>query len=129
MRRGARVWTSSQNQIHPNCVLRLWNWCITLAITAAGVIVFYFWLDQPIAFFVHRNISDKALAAAASCHVFPVVVAHLGVVRLVDVDGAPLVARSVYRIGVQYYFHCDQPHNQSAQVRVWTDLARDLDRK
>src|SRR5262249_1041851 len=46
-----------------------------------------------------------------------------------DVDGAPSVARTVYRIGVQYYFHRDQPHNQSAQVRVWTDLARDLDRK
>jgi membrane-associated phospholipid phosphatase len=43
----------------PNAPLR--NWCITLAITAAGVLVSYLWLDQPIAFFVHRNIADKTI--------------------------------------------------------------------
>src|SRR5262249_886438 len=37
------------------------NWCIGLAITAAGVIASYLWLDQPIAFFVHRNVADKTL--------------------------------------------------------------------
>ena len=37
------------------------NWCVGLAITAAGVLVSYLWLDQPIAFFVDRNIDDKAI--------------------------------------------------------------------
>jgi|SRR6516164_1395898 len=107
-------------------------WCIGLAITAIGVIASDLWLDQPIALFVHRTVADKTifrLAAAASCRFFLAIFAHLRVVRLMDVVGAPSVARAVYRIGVQYYFHCDQPHNQSAQVRVWTDLARELDRK
>jgi membrane-associated phospholipid phosphatase len=40
---------------------RLRNWCIGLALTAAGVIASYLWLDQPIAFFVHRNITDKTI--------------------------------------------------------------------
>jgi len=35
------------------------NWCIALAITAAGIIASDLWLDQPIAFFVHRNVADK----------------------------------------------------------------------
>ena len=98
-------------------------WCIGLAITAIGVIASDLWLDQPIALFVHRTVADKTifrLAAAASCRFFLAIFAHLRVVRLMDVVGAPSVARAVYRIGVQYYFHCDQPHNQSAQVRVWT---------
>ena len=37
------------------------NWCIGLAIAAAGVITSYLWLDQPIAFFVHRNVADKTI--------------------------------------------------------------------
>ena len=37
------------------------NWCIGLAITAGGVIASYLWLDQPIAFFVHRNVADKTI--------------------------------------------------------------------
>ena len=37
------------------------NWCVGLAITATGVIASYLWLDQPIAFFVHRNIADKTI--------------------------------------------------------------------
>jgi membrane-associated phospholipid phosphatase len=37
------------------------NWCIALAITAAGVLVSYLWLDQPIAFFVQQNIADKTI--------------------------------------------------------------------
>src|SRR5215469_2412861 len=37
------------------------NWCVGLAITAAGVIGSYLWLDQPIAFFVHRNVADKTI--------------------------------------------------------------------
>jgi hypothetical protein len=41
---------------------RLRNWFIGLAVTAAGVITSYFWLDQPIAFFVHRNVADKMIA-------------------------------------------------------------------
>ena len=40
---------------------RLRNWCFGLAITAAGVIASYLWLDQPIAFFVHRNVTDKTI--------------------------------------------------------------------
>jgi membrane-associated phospholipid phosphatase len=37
------------------------NWCIGLAITALGVIACYFWLDQPIAFFIHRNVTNKTI--------------------------------------------------------------------
>src|SRR6516162_2326478 len=37
------------------------HWCTGLAITAAGVIASYFWLDQPLAFFVHRNVADKTI--------------------------------------------------------------------
>jgi membrane-associated phospholipid phosphatase len=37
------------------------RWCIGLAITAAGVIASYLWLDQPLAFFVHRNVADKTI--------------------------------------------------------------------
>src|SRR5262249_42458261 len=37
------------------------NWCVGLAITAAGVIASYLWLDQSIAFFVHRNVADKTV--------------------------------------------------------------------
>jgi hypothetical protein len=40
---------------------RLRNWCIGLAVTAAGVTAFYLWLDQPIAFFVQRNVADKTV--------------------------------------------------------------------
>jgi membrane-associated phospholipid phosphatase len=45
--------------ISPQRYLPLRNWCIGLAITAAGVIGSDLWLDQPIALFVHRNIADK----------------------------------------------------------------------
>jgi membrane-associated phospholipid phosphatase len=37
------------------------NWCIAFAIGAAGVIASCLWLDQPIALFVHRNVTEKAL--------------------------------------------------------------------
>ena len=37
------------------------QWCIGLAITAAGVIASYLWLDQPLAFFVHRNVADTTI--------------------------------------------------------------------
>ena len=37
------------------------NWCIGLAITALGVVACYFWLDQPIAFFIHRNVTNKTI--------------------------------------------------------------------
>ena len=39
----------------------LWNWCVGLTLTVAGVIACYFWLDQPLAFFVHRNVADKTI--------------------------------------------------------------------
>ena len=39
----------------------LQNWCIGLAVATAGIIACYFWLDQPLAFFVHRNVADKAI--------------------------------------------------------------------
>lgn len=41
--------------------LPLWNWCIGLAVTAAGVVASYLWFDQRIAFFVHRNVTDKTV--------------------------------------------------------------------
>ena len=37
------------------------QWCIGLAITAAGVIASYLWLDQPLAFFVDRNVADTTI--------------------------------------------------------------------
>jgi membrane-associated phospholipid phosphatase len=37
------------------------NWCIGLVITAAGVIASDLWLDQPIALFIQRNITDKTI--------------------------------------------------------------------
>jgi membrane-associated phospholipid phosphatase len=37
------------------------SWSIALAITTAGVIASDLWLDQPIAFFVHRNVVDKTI--------------------------------------------------------------------
>jgi membrane-associated phospholipid phosphatase len=39
----------------------LQNYCIALAIAAAGVIICYFWLDQPLAFFLHRHVADKTV--------------------------------------------------------------------
>ena len=33
------------------------NYCIA----AASVIVCYFWLDQPLALFLHRNVADKTI--------------------------------------------------------------------
>jgi len=41
--------------------LPLRNWCIALAITAAGIIASDLWLDQPIASFVYRNVADKTV--------------------------------------------------------------------
>jgi DNA-binding beta-propeller fold protein YncE len=35
--------------------------CIGLAIAAGGVIICYFWLDQPLAFFLHRHAADKTV--------------------------------------------------------------------
>jgi membrane-associated phospholipid phosphatase len=37
------------------------NYCIVFAIAAASVIVCYFWLDQPLALFLHRNVADKTI--------------------------------------------------------------------
>jgi hypothetical protein len=37
------------------------NWGIALAITTVGVIASDLWLDQPIAFFVHRSVADKTI--------------------------------------------------------------------
>ena len=52
-------------QIQPISTLRLSaplkNYCIALAITAAGVIVCYFWLDQPLTLFFHRNVADTTV--------------------------------------------------------------------
>jgi DNA-binding beta-propeller fold protein YncE len=39
----------------------LLNSCIGLAIAAGGVIICYFWLDQPLAFFLHRHAADKTV--------------------------------------------------------------------
>jgi membrane-associated phospholipid phosphatase len=39
----------------------LQNFCIGLAIAAVGVVVCYFWLDQPLALFLHRNVADKTI--------------------------------------------------------------------
>ena len=51
------------------------------------------------------------LAAAAPCLVSFAVVAHLSMVRTLDIDGPSLLARSVYRADVQYKFHFNQPNN------------------
>jgi len=52
-------------QIQPISTLRLsaplQNFYIGLAITAVVSIVCYFWLDQPIALFLHRNVADKTV--------------------------------------------------------------------
>ena len=39
----------------------LQNFCILLVIAGVVTIVCYFWLDQPLAFFLHRNIADKTV--------------------------------------------------------------------
>jgi len=36
-------------------------WCVGLAVTAAGVIASYLWLDEPIASFVHRNVTNRTI--------------------------------------------------------------------
>ena len=41
--------------------VRLRNWCIAFGITATAVIASCLWLDQPIALFVHRNVTEKTL--------------------------------------------------------------------
>jgi hypothetical protein len=85
-------------------------WCIGLAITAIGVIASDLWLDQPIALLVHRTIADKTIFVwlqRLPVAFFLAIFAHLSVVRLMDVDGAPSVAHAVYRISMHYYFHCD----------------------
>src|SRR5215469_14929957 len=52
-------------QIQPISTARfsapLQNFCIWLAITAVVTIVCYFWLDQPLALFLHRNIADRTV--------------------------------------------------------------------
>ena len=52
-------------QIQPLSTVRvsasLRNFCIGFAITAVITIVCYFWLDQPLALFLHRNIADKTV--------------------------------------------------------------------
>jgi hypothetical protein len=52
-------------QIHQFSTVRfsapLQNFCIWLAITTVVTIVCYFWLDQPLALFLHRNIADKTV--------------------------------------------------------------------
>ena len=35
------------------------NWCISLGLTALSVIIAYFWLDRPIAYFVYHHIIQK----------------------------------------------------------------------
>src|SRR5262245_1531887 len=39
----------------------LQNCCIAFAIAAASVIICYFWLDQPLAFFLHRHVANKTV--------------------------------------------------------------------
>ena len=39
----------------------LQNFRIGLAIVAVVTIICYFWLDQPLAFFLHRNVADKTI--------------------------------------------------------------------
>ena len=35
---------------------RIWNWCLCLALTLLGVVTAYYWIDRPVAYFVHANI-------------------------------------------------------------------------
>jgi membrane-associated phospholipid phosphatase len=51
--------TQSFSAQQPYAPLR--NWGIALAITTVGVIASDLWLDQPIAFFVHRIVVDKTI--------------------------------------------------------------------
>jgi membrane-associated phospholipid phosphatase len=51
--------TQSFSAQQPYAPLR--NWSIALVITAASVIVSHLWLDQPIAFFINRNIADRTI--------------------------------------------------------------------
>ena len=51
--------TQSFSAQQPRAPLR--NWGIALAITIVGVIASDLWLDQPIAFFVHRIVADKTI--------------------------------------------------------------------
>jgi hypothetical protein len=52
-------------QIQPISTLRfsapLLYCCIGLAIATVGVIVCYLWLDQPLALFLHRNVTDRTV--------------------------------------------------------------------
>ena len=54
---------SGRTQLIPSRQLhsRLRNWSIGLATTAVGVTASSFLLDQPIAFFVHQNVTDKTI--------------------------------------------------------------------
>ena len=86
-------------QIHPISTLRLTaplqNCCIGLAIAAVGVIVCYFWLDQPLTFFLHRNVED--ITVFVWLQRLPVTslagVVRFGMVRTLDVDGPSPLAR------------------------------------
>jgi hypothetical protein len=53
---GRTQWFSAQPPYAP-----LRNWGIALAITTVGVIASDLWLDQSIAFFVHRIVADKTI--------------------------------------------------------------------
>ena len=52
-------------QIQPISTVRLsaplQNFCTGLVFAAVVTIVCYFWLDQPLAFFLHRNVMDKTV--------------------------------------------------------------------
>ena len=39
----------------------LQNFCIGLAIVAVVTIICYFWLDQPLALFLYRNVADRTV--------------------------------------------------------------------
>src|SRR5262249_31761613 len=56
----ARALLGKACQIFAMLPLAFRNWCIGLAITTVGVIASYHWVDQPIAFFVHRYVVDKS---------------------------------------------------------------------
>jgi hypothetical protein len=108
----------------------LQNFCIGLAIIAVVTIICYFWLDQPLAFFLHRNVADKTILVWLQQLpvTFPLlssfVLAWCGLWTLMD-----RLAHSVGRVDMQYKFHFDQSHKSPTQVRVWPNLAEYLDRK
>ena len=104
-----------EGRIQPISTVRLsgplQNFCIGLAIAAVVTIVCCFWLDQPLAFFLHRNVADKTVFVWLQRVpvIFPLLSSFILAWCGLDVDGPSFFSRSVRRVDLQYKFHFDQP--------------------